>query len=104
MPNIYMLIFEIIIYILFALCFWHAWQSGFANILRLLAGAAFGVLLELATIRQLNTYHYGQFLLMVLDVPLCIGLAWSTIIYSAMEFSDSSNFPYWLRPILDGLL
>lgn len=42
---------------------------------------------------------------MVLYVPLCIGVAWkSRIIYSAMEFSDASSLPYWLRPILDGLL
>jgi uncharacterized membrane protein len=41
---------------------------------------------------------------MVLDVPLCIGVAWSCIIYSSMEFSDASNLPYWTRPVLDGLL
>lgn len=64
----------------------------------------FGVLLELATIRQLNAYEYGRFFIMVLDVPLCIGVAWSCILYSAMEFSDASNLPYWTRPILDGLL
>lgn len=64
----------------------------------------FGVLLELATIRQLNAYEYGRFFIMVLDVPMCIGVAWSCILYSAMEFSDASNLPYWTRPILDGLL
>ena len=41
---------------------------------------------------------------MIGDVPLCIGVAWSCIIYSAMEFSDASSLPYWARPILDGLL
>jgi len=41
---------------------------------------------------------------MVLDVPLCIGVAWSCILYSVMEFSDASSLPYWTRPILDGLL
>ena len=75
-----------------------------ANLLRLLAGIIFGVTLELATIRQLDAYEYGRFLIMVLDVPLCIGVAWSCILYSVMEFSEASSLPYWTRPILDGLL
>lgn len=64
----------------------------------------FRVTLELATIRQLDAHEYGQFLIMVWDVPLCIGMAWSCILYSVMEFSDASSLPYWTRPILDGLL
>jgi uncharacterized membrane protein len=64
----------------------------------------YGVILELATIHQLSAYEYGRFLLMIGNVPLCIGVAWSCIIYSAMEFSDASSLPYWVRPVLDGLL
>jgi hypothetical protein len=82
----------------------HAWKQGTPNLLRLFAGILFGVALELATIRQLRAYEYGQFLIMVLDVPLCIGIAWSCILYSVMEFSDASSLPYWTRPIFDGLL
>lgn len=104
MPSVYFSLFELIIYIQLALCLHHAWKHGTANLLRLFAGMLFGVLLELATIRQLNAYEYGRFFIMVLDVPLCIGVAWSCILYSAMEFSDASNLPYWTRPILDGLL
>ncbi len=104
MPNTYFLLFELIIYIQLLLCFLHAWKQGMANILRLLAGILFGMTLELATIRQLSAYEYGQFLIMVLDVPLCIGVAWGCIIYSVMEFSNASSLPYWARPILDGLL
>lgn len=104
MPNLYFILFEIIIYIQFVLCLRHALKHGIANLLKLGFGILFGVTLELATIRQLNAYEYGRFLLMVWDVPLCIGVAWSCIIYSVMEFSDSSNLPYWFRPILDGLL
>lgn len=104
MPNLYFIIFEIIIYVLFALCLLQAWRAGTAKLLRLLVGAAFGLLLELATIRQLNSYQYGQFAIMVMDVPLCIGVAWSVILYSVMEFSDASTLSYWLRPALDGLL
>ena len=87
MPNTYFIIFEIVIYIQFALCLRHALKHGTANLLKLFAGIAFGVLLELATIRQLNAYQYGQFMLMVLDVPLCIGVAWSCIIYAVMAVS-----------------
>jgi hypothetical protein len=104
MPDTYFLLFELIIYVQFALCFRHARKQGTADLLKLLAGILFGVLLELATIRQLNAYNYGQFLIMVLDVPLCIGVAWSCIIYSSMEFSNASSLPYLLRPVLDGLL
>jgi hypothetical protein len=104
MPNIYFVLFELIIYIQFALCLHHAWKHGTANLFRLFAGILFGVFLELATIRQLNAYEYGKFLIMVLDVPLCIGVAWGCILYSVMEFSNGSSLPYWTRPVLDGLL
>jgi hypothetical protein len=103
-PNTYFLFFEIIIYVQFALCLPHAWKQGRANLLRLTAGIVFGLALELATIRQLHAYQYGQFLLMVFDVPLCIGVAWGCILYSVMEFSDGSSLPYFMRPVLDGLL
>ena len=104
MPNIYLILFEFIIYVQLALCLFHAQKQGTAQLLRLFAGILYGILLELATIRQLNAYQYGEFLIMVLDVPLCIGIAWGCILYSAMEFSDASSIPYWARPILDGLL
>jgi len=104
MPTIYFLLFELIIYIQLALCLRHAWKHGTANLLQLFAGTLFGVSLELATIRQLNAYQYGRFLVMVFDVPLCIGVAWGCILYSVMEFSDGSSLPYFARPVLDGLL
>jgi uncharacterized membrane protein len=104
MPNPYFILFELMIYILFALCVRHARRQGLTNGLRLMAGVFYGILLEVATLRQLNAYEYGHFLIMIGNVPLCIGVAWSCIIYSAMEFSDASSLPYWVRPILDGLL
>jgi len=104
MPNIYFILYEISLYLQLAVCLPHAWKNGRANLLRLFAGILFGVLLELATLRQLHAYHYGQFLLMVWDVPLGIGVAWGSILYSVMEFSDTSSLPYFVRPVLDGLL
>lgn len=104
MPNAYFILFELIIYLQLAICLHHAWRQGTSNLLKLFAGILFGVTLELATIHQLHAYEYGQFLVMVLEVPLCIGVAWSCILYSVMEFSDASSLLHWTRPILDGLL
>ena len=104
MENPYFVSFEIVAYSLSALCFVHAFKKGTGNVLRLLAGIVFGVLLELATIRQLHAYTYGNFPTMILNVPLCIGVSWGSILYSAMEFSNASSLPWLARPFLDGLL
>ncbi len=104
MADPYFLLFELIIYLQFFLCISHAMKHGTASMVRLFSGILFGLLLELATIRELNAYHYGQFLIMVFGVPLCIAVAWGNIIYSAMEYSDATNLPRWARPLLDGLL
>ena len=58
---------------------------------QLLAGVLFGLLLEWATIQQLSAYEYGHFLVMLGPVPVIIGIAWGTIIYSVRAFSDSTN-------------
>lgn len=104
MPPLYFLTFEILMAVLFSLCLRHAWRAGLPFVLRLMAGLIFGVVLEWATLRQLNTYHYGRFLLMIGDVPLAIGLGWSVIIYTCMLYSDASSLPEWAKPVLDGLL
>jgi hypothetical protein len=104
MENPYFISFEIVAYLLSVMCLYHAAHKGTGNIMRLVAGIAFGVLLELATIRQLHAYSYGEFPTMILDVPLCIGVSWGSILYSVMEFSDASSLPWPVRPILDGLL
>ena len=104
MPNPYFIIFELMIYLLLAVCIRNASRQGLAHLLRLLAGVLYGITLELATIHQLGAYEYGRFLLMIGSVPLCVGAAWGCIIYSVMEFSDASSLPYWVRPVLDGLL
>ncbi|WP_332881753.1 carotenoid biosynthesis protein [Methanosarcina horonobensis] len=67
-------------------------------------GVLFGLLLEWATIQQLNAYEYGCFLVMLGPVPVVIGVAWGTIIYSVRSFSDKTNLPEWARPVLDGLM
>jgi hypothetical protein len=104
MPSFYLISLEIVVLVLFILCLRHAWRTGPEAVLRLAAGTLFGVMLELATIWQLKAYSYGTFLLMLSDVPLAIGFGWGTIIYSAKLFSDATNLPEWVRPVLDGLL
>jgi hypothetical protein len=71
----YFIAFELMIYLLFVLCFIHAWRAGTAVVWRLVAGVLFGVLLEYGTIQQLHSYSYGRFLIMLGDVPLPIGVA-----------------------------
>jgi len=104
MPSLYLISMEIIVLMLFIVCFRHAWRTGPEEVLRLAAGTLFGLLLELATIWQLEAYSYGTFLLMLSNVPLAIGIGWGVIIYSAKLFSDATNLPETVRPLLDGLL
>jgi len=104
MMNIYFTIFELMVLVLAIMAVHHAWQRGAHVVWRLVAGMLFGVLLEWATIRQLDAYEYGRFLFMVADVPIVIGVSWGLIIYSAMLFSDATSLPRWVRPVLDGLL
>jgi len=99
----YFLAFEAMIYLLFIVCFIHAWREGVAVVWRLFAGILFGILLEYVTIQQLQAYSYGRFLIMLGDVPLPIGVAWGCIVYSASLFSEASNLPEWAKPVLDAL-
>jgi Carotenoid biosynthesis protein len=104
MPNAYFLVNELVVATLFLVCLVHAARQSWVAVARLTAGVAFGLLLELATIRQLRAYHYGTFGVMVFDVPLMVAVAWGSIAYSVMTFSDLARLPAWARPILDGLL
>lgn len=103
-PNAYFVLYELTLFLQLAICLPHAWKHGRANLVCLFAGILFGLLLEIATIYQLQAYEYGDFLIMIFDVPLGIGIAWGCILYSVMEFSDASNLPYFARPALDALL
>jgi len=102
MPEPIFLIFELIVYLLLALCLRHALARRRA--LELLAGVLYGLLLEVATIIQLQGYHYGRFLIMFDQVPLCIGVGWGVILYSVMTTSDAWNVLPVQRPFVDALL
>ncbi len=105
MPSLPFVLFELSVYVLALLCLRHAWRRGQHAAFGLLAGMAYGVLLEYATILTYEAYSYGRFLIMFRDaVPLCIGVSWGLIIYTAMETSERLGLPWPLRPVLDALL
>lgn len=98
------LIFELLTIALFIGCFWHAAKQGRFRVLELLFSLFYGVFLEWMTIQQLEAYSYGKFLIMFDGAPLCIGLGWAVIIYSAMEFVKQLDMPVYARPFLAGFL
>jgi uncharacterized membrane protein len=104
LPSPYFLAFELLVLALFLICLRDAWRRGPWTAWQLIAGVLFGLLLEWATIQQLNAYEYGRFLVMLGPVPVVIGVAWGIIIYSVRAFSDSTGLPELARPVLDGLL
>src|SRR3954447_9481139 len=99
------LIFELSVYLLGLLCLRHAWRRGLPFVSELVSGMVYGVLLEYATIQTYHSYTYGRFLVMIGGaVPLCIGVSWGIIIYTAMATSDQRVASWWLHPWVDALL
>jgi uncharacterized membrane protein len=96
---------EVGVYVLAISCLRHAWARGWSRLLGLVAGMIYGLLLEYGAIVTFHAYGYGHFLIMIFGaVPLCIGVSWGMIIYTAMETSDRFALPWYLRPIVDALL
>lgn len=104
MPRTSFIIFELLTYILFGACLWHAARRDRLRVAELFAGLVFGVFLEWMTLRQLEAYAYGQFLIMIDGAPLGVGMGWAIIIYSAMTFTQQLDMPIYTRPLLNGLL
>jgi Carotenoid biosynthesis protein len=99
--------FDGCIVFLFALCLRDAWRRGRGAIAYLLGGMCFGLLLEYLEVAS-HSYSYGHFLLMLgrapLDIPVSVGLAWGTILYTARLFSDGLRLPWVAAAALDTLL
>ena len=98
------LVFEVLVVGLTGLCLRHASRQGRRRVVEFVSGIAFGVVLEIVTIWQLNAYHYGRFLLMIGDVPLAVGMGWGAIIYSAMETARAWRVPTVAQPFVCALL
>jgi uncharacterized membrane protein len=102
-------VFELSMYLLFVLCLVHACKRGRRDVIYLLGGLAFGLLLEYIEVISGMGYTYGRFMVMFgtapLDIPLCIGVGWGIIMYTARLFSDSLGLKnLWARAALDTLL
>lgn len=100
LPNLYFLAFEIIVLVLFLACLQNAWQRGSWIVWQLLAGVLFGLLLEWATIQQLDAYEYGHFLVMLGPVPVVIGVAWELLSTAFVLFPTALTFQCGLDPCL----
>ncbi len=100
----YLLIFELLVYALFAGCFVSAWRRGRFDALELLWTGLYGFLLEWMVIQLLHAYHYGQFLIMIDGAPLGVALGWAVIIDSSMRFSSRLSLPDAARPLVDLLM
>ncbi len=104
MPKPEFILFEVLAILVFLFCLRHAIHQGRNRVLELLVSLVYGVFLEWMTIQQVQAYSYGRFFIMFDGAPLCIGLGWAIIIYSAMEFSDKMNMPVAARAFLAGFL
>ena len=100
----YFVVFECMVYGLFAACLWDAHRHGRFAVLELVWTVVYGFLLEWITLKQLTAYHYGVFVLMLDGAPLAIAVGWAVIIYASLRFSDALDLPDATRPVLDALL
>src|SRR5664279_4765798 len=101
-------VMEICMYILFMLCLAHALKQGIRHVSYLLGGLLFGLILEYVNVISNMGYTYGKFIVMFghapFDIPLCVGIGWSIIMYTARLYSDSRKLPLWSSAALDTLL
>lgn len=84
----------------------------------LVTAILYGFLLEYHTVRTETAYCYGRFLVMLPPwpappeawcatgprVPFWGSVAWGYFIYSAMQTSSRIAMPWYVRPLMDGLL
>ncbi len=94
-------------YLLFIFCLIHAVKKGQKDIYYLFGGLLFGLLLEYMEV-LMGSYTYGRFWVMLgkapMNIPLCIGVGWGIIMYSARLFTDKLGMTLWAAAALDTLL
>jgi hypothetical protein len=100
--------FEGCMYLLFLFCLATAVRRGKKDVFYLLGALAFGLVLEYIEVISDMGYTYGHFMVMLgrapHDIPLCIGVGWGIIIYTARLFSDGLGLPLWAAAAFDALL
>jgi hypothetical protein len=98
---------ELMSYVFFAICTWHALKvvRSKQRFLELVMAAVFGVVLEeINVLLSGGFYVYGRDFLIVFDqAPLAIGLGWAVIIYSAMTISDAYGLQERVKPFFDAI-
>ncbi len=92
------------IYALFAGTVWQTAHQGRSALVELGWTCLYGLVLEWLTIRVLHAYQYGHFLMMIGDIPLCIGLGWGIVIDFSMRFTDRFHLAQPIRPIAAALM
>ena len=100
-------LFEYCLYLLFLFCLAYAYKKGPQHVFYLLGGLVFGLLLEYMEV-VMGSYTYGRFGIMLgkkpMDIPLCIGIGWGVIMYTARLFSDKHGLTLLAAAALDTLL
>lgn len=100
-------VFEFSMYVLFLICLAYAWKQGKRDVFYLIGGLLFGLLLEYMEV-VMGSYTYGRFMVMFgnapMDIPLCIGVGWGIIMYTARLFTDRLQLTLWVCAALDTLL
>lgn len=100
--------FEFSMYALFILCLVRAAKRSIKDVSYLFGGLLFGLILEYINVTADMGYVYGKFFVMFgkapLDIPLCIGVGWGIIIYTARLFTDRLRLPLWASVCFDALL
>jgi Carotenoid biosynthesis protein len=100
-------VFEFSMYLLFIICLIHASKRGARDVMYILGGLAFGLILEYIEVIT-GSYTYSQFIIMFgkapLHIPLCIGVGWGIIMYTARLFSDKLGLPLLAAAAFDTLL
>jgi hypothetical protein len=100
-------VFECSMYVLLIICLVHAAKRGMRDVMYILGGLGFGLILEYIEVIS-HSYTYSPFMIMFgktpFDIPLCIGAGWGIIMYTARLFSDSLGLSLLAAVALDTLL
>jgi hypothetical protein len=102
-------------------CIRHAWRrGGWPVVVVLIAGGLYGLILEYSSVKANVAYCYDPAMIMIPPwpvapppgdpcpigpaVPLWIAFGWMMTIYVAMQTSSRLDLPFYVRPLVDGLL
>ncbi len=91
------------------LAVWYVYRSSRINrfdTLTILVAFAYGMALEVLSIKTVHEYDYANLWFMFGSapdwVPYSVGAGWAAMVYVGMQTSDRIGLPWWQRPFLDG--